>query len=223
MSIERVAIGRLARSLPPSERGAFVLFVVMLVRAGCAYAEESGTAAHGSGREPQDRDLTPAAARRERGTMPWSAPTGGFSPGLSLTDVAPTFQLPSDYSPREYRALGPDLARRESRSEQPATNPPLHASSAWERLADFKTRGGIRLLTLWDSKFASLSLQTGHGGIPSLQWTSRGFGGSAGSAATRGVLDRLLATGIDRLDVLKHALHPVPAGAADHPVDRRDN
>jgi len=204
MSIQRVAIGRLARSLPPSERGAFVLFVVLLVRAGCAFAEEPASSAQVPGREPPGRN-----------------PARLADAGFSFTDVAPKFQLPSDYSPREYRALGPTLPGREPRRDETAPNPTLHASSAWERLADFRTRGGIRLLTIWNSKFNSLSLQTGRGGIPSLQWTSSGFGG--GSSTTRGVLDRLLATGIDRFDVFKHAVRPVAAAPSDHPLDRRDN
>lgn len=223
MSTLRVASSRLAHFVPPGERCAMVLFFYLIARAGCAFAEETGTGSQASGREPQDRNSAPGAAHRERAALPWSTPFGGSSQAFSLPELAPKFQLPRDYSPREYRALGPALARRESRNEESAKTPALHASSAWDRLADFKTRGGIRLLTLWDSKFASLSLQTGHGGIPSLQWTSRGFGSGAGSAATRGVLDRLLATGIDRLDGLKHALRPMPSAGADHPIDRRDN
>jgi hypothetical protein len=172
----------------------------LLVRTGCAFAEEPAAMVHGSGRAPSDRNPAPDPSQGASAPARWSVAE------FSFTDVAPRFQLPSDYAPHEYRSLGAGLSRRQSAITDLDTRPALHASSAWDRLADFRTRGGIRLLTLWNSKLNSLSLQTGHGGRPSLQWTSRGFGGSRDT--TQGVLDRLFATSIDRLDVARHALRP---------------
>jgi len=208
MSIQRVALGRLSRSGTVTERCAPMLLVYMLVRAGCAYAEEPPVPTHGSVREPPARSPAPRLAR----------PVAE----LPLQDLSAKFELPSDYSPHEYRALGPAPAGRESGAADLDGSPvALRASTAWDRLADYKTRGGIRLLTIWKSKFSSLSLQTGHGGRPSLQWSSRGFGGAPG--ATHGVLDRILASGIDRFEVFRHGLRVENPAGADRPADRHEN
>ncbi len=216
MSIQRVACDRLSLSGRLGERCAPVLLAVLLVRAGCAFAEEPGSDTRGAEREPSVRGPSPGPANFAMPPPRWSTAE------LGAPEVAPKFQLPSDYSPREYRALGPGSAQREPGVAAGDARPALKATSAWGRLEDYKTRGGIRLLTLWKSKFSSLSIQTGHGGIPSLQWTSRGgLGGSAGT--THGVLDQLLSSGIDRLQVFKHGLHPLSPPVPDRPADRREN
>lgn len=216
MSTQRVACDPLSRSASLGELCAPVLLAVLLVRAGCALAEEPTSETRGSEREPSVR--SPAAAP---GIAAISAPRWSAA-ALAAPEVAPKFQLPSDYSPREYRALGPGSAQLESGAVAGASRPALETTSAWGRLEDYKTRGGIRLLTLWKSKFNSLSIQTGRHGASFLQWTSRGgLGGGAGS--THGVLDRLLSSGMDRLEVFRHGLHPINATVPERPADRRDN
>ncbi len=66
---------------------------------------------------------------------------------------------------------------------------PLRLTSAWQRLADYRAQGRLQLLTLWQSQRSTISLQAGHHGGPSLQWSSRvmNHGG-----ATRGLLDRFM-------------------------------
>jgi len=49
------------------------------------------------------------------------------------------------------------------------------------------TRGGVSLLTLWDSRASNLSLLAGSHGTVSVQWTSKLFGGGAAP----GLLNRL--------------------------------
>ncbi len=93
MSTLRVASNRLAHFVPPSERCAMVLFFYLIARAGCAFAEETGTGSQASGREPQDRNPAPGAAHRERAALPWSTPFGGSSQAFSLPELAPKFQL----------------------------------------------------------------------------------------------------------------------------------
>jgi hypothetical protein len=218
MSIQRIESGRVQIGVDASGRCALALFIYMLIRTGCAFAEETAVAIPGAGREPQDRKPAPGAGHDAIAVDRWSAPEASFA------EIAPKFQLPNDYSPHEYRALGTGLARRESVARDLDARPALRTSSAWDRLADYKTRGGIRLLTLWDTKFASLSLQTGHGGMAALQWTSRGFGGGGnGGGGTRGLLDRLLSTSIERFDALRHALRPPSTATAELPAERRDN
>jgi hypothetical protein len=188
----------------------------MLVRAGCAFADESEST-QSSGHESFARSPAPGT------TAAASVPARWPETESSIADLSSKFQLPSDYVPHEYRSLGPNPVRREPGTPNFDARPTLRASTLVDRLADYKTRGGIRLLTLWNSKFSSLSLQTGHGGVPSLQWTSRGFGGTGGGGETHGLLDRVLSSGIDRFEGFKHALRPVNPAAADRPADRRDN
>jgi hypothetical protein len=68
--------------------------------------------------------------------------------------------------------------------------PMLQSTTVWQRMSDYKTHDGVRLLTLWESSGSTVSLQAGKRGDPSLQWTSRlmNHGGS-----THGLLDRLFA------------------------------
>jgi hypothetical protein len=115
------------------------------------------------------------------------------------TTTARALDLPDPYGPfgfsrgalqppPPYRSFGaPADANERKLAEQPHLSP-LHESTFWQRLADYKVRGGIRVLTLLDLHGSTLALQAGHGARPSLQWTSRRFrtGGSA-----RGLLDRL--------------------------------
>jgi hypothetical protein len=70
---------------------------------------------------------------------------------------------------------------------------PLHSTSAWQRLADYRAQGRVQLLTLWESKGSTISLQAGHHGGPSLQWSSRVMNRGG---ATRGLLDRFVASSL---------------------------
>jgi hypothetical protein len=67
-------------------------------------------------------------------------------------------------------------------------SPLLRTTTVWQRMSDYKSHDRVRVLTLWESSGSTVSLQAGHRGDPSLQWTSRvmNHGG-----ATQGLLDRL--------------------------------
>jgi hypothetical protein len=108
---------------------------------------------------------------------------------LDLPDPYSSFGLPraSPPPPPAYRSFG-SVPRAEERfiAEQPRL-PLLGESTFWQRLADYKVHGGIRVLTLLNLNGSTIALQAGHGARPSLQWTSRTV--RAGSAA-RGLLDR---------------------------------
>lgn len=112
---------------------------------------------------------------------------------LSLRDMYPGIgAAPADASAtREYRPdavePGPEFDTR--RVSMPAGNLPV--TSAWQRLGDFRSASGVRLLTLWRATAGSIALHEGrHGGI-SLQWTSQDA--SRGSV-TRGLFDHLVAS-----------------------------
>jgi hypothetical protein len=116
----------------------------------------------------------------------------------SLYAAARAQDLPDPYSPFGLPRGGaqPEPAYRSFASAHPVSEhaaaeprlPMLYESTFWQRLADYKVRGGVRVLTLLDLHGSTLALQAGHGANPSLQWTSRRF--RAGSEA-RGLLDRL--------------------------------
>jgi hypothetical protein len=66
--------------------------------------------------------------------------------------------------------------------------PLLRNTTVWQRMSEYKSQNRVQVLTLWESSGSTVSLQAGHRGDPSLQWTSRlmNHGGS-----TQGLLDRL--------------------------------
>jgi len=57
-------------------------------------------------------------------------------------------------------------------------------------LSEAKTQDRVRLLTLWQNRASSLSLQAGKRGAPSLQWSTPWM---HRDAASRGLFDRWLA------------------------------
>lgn len=58
--------------------------------------------------------------------------------------------------------------------------------TVWQRLAEYRSRNRVRVLTLWESTASTVSIQTDRRGGPSLQWTSRWMNRGG---ATRGLLD----------------------------------
>jgi hypothetical protein len=71
--------------------------------------------------------------------------------------------------------------------------PMLRGTTVWQRLDQYRSHDGVRLLTLWESRGSTVSLQAGKRGDPSLQWSSRVTGHDG---ATRGLLDRLFSLSI---------------------------
>jgi hypothetical protein len=67
--------------------------------------------------------------------------------------------------------------------------PMLQGSSLWQQMAEFRAESRVRLLTLWQTRGSSLSLQAGKRGAPSLQWSSPSV---HRNTAARGLFDRLL-------------------------------
>jgi hypothetical protein len=59
----------------------------------------------------------------------------------------------------------------------------------WHRLRVYGSRNAVRVVTLWDSEYTTLALQTNKHGDPMLRWTSKAM--SRGEAS-RGLLDEWL-------------------------------
>jgi len=188
------------------ERLAVALLIYFFFCAGSVRAEEPFDDLRGGGKTPFDR------APAQRGaSLQTDKPVSSFS---TLAPLNPPVSLDLEMRPLQSELFGGDFRPRGkslSDIDAPAAShdyddlPTLHATNGWQRLKDFKVRGGVRLLTLWESKFSTLSLQAGHGGSPSLQWTSRGFGGgtASGAGSSHGLLDRLFSTTIG--ENLQHA------------------
>jgi hypothetical protein len=98
------------------------------------------------------------------------------------------FPASGSFSDSEFRPLPKSYLSAQPQALETEFAPMRRSTSAWQQLSDCRARGGIRLLTLWQSTWSTLSLQAGRRGDASLQWTSRAFdlGG-----ASRGLFDRL--------------------------------
>jgi hypothetical protein len=93
--------------------------------------------------------------------------------------------------------------------------PMLRGTTVWQRLDEYRVHDGVRLLTLWESRGSTVSLQAGKRGDPSLQWSSRltSHGGT-----TRGLLDQLFSVSIAGAgSTLRNATHAVNSSSPVKP------
>jgi len=92
----------------------------------------------------------------------------------------------TEFRPRQHGLLDADPAR----SEVSVIDTPIRRDTSLAReIAEFKTQDRLRLLTLWQNRASSLSLQAGKHGAPSLQWSTPWMHRDVSS---RGLFDRLL-------------------------------
>jgi hypothetical protein len=92
----------------------------------------------------------------------------------------------TEFRPRKHSFVPVDPARG-GRSILDA--PMLQSSSLWQQMAEYRSQDRLRLLTLWQTRGSSLSLQAGKRGAPSLQWSIPWV---QRESASRGLFDRLL-------------------------------
>jgi hypothetical protein len=93
----------------------------------------------------------------------------------------------SEFRPRKRSILDADSPRS---AAAVIDAPMLKNNSVWQNMAEFKSQGRVRLLTLWQMHGNSVSLQAGKRGAPSLQWSSSWM---RPDGAPRGLFDRVLA------------------------------
>jgi hypothetical protein len=117
---------------------------------------------------------------------------------LSLREMYPDLIAPRggheftrEFQPRTSVLLAPspDEDFRGFIALDKSANLPL--TSAWERMGDFRSADGIRLLTVWQSADSTLALHQGKHGEASLQWTSHALNRGG---ASRGLFDHLVST-----------------------------
>jgi hypothetical protein len=96
------------------------------------------------------------------------------------------------FSPTEFRARKPGLLEAAAATDQAFVMdaPMLRDTSIARGVSEAKTQDRVRLLTLWQTRASSLSLQAGKRGAPSLQWSTPWM---HRDAASRGLFDRWLA------------------------------
>jgi hypothetical protein len=86
-------------------------------------------------------------------------------------------------------------------------------TTLWQQMDQFRSLDRVRLLTLWQTRVSTLSLQADKHGGPSLQWSSPWMNRDS---ASRGLFDHLFSlptrsgTGTPRYSTLRPATAPVP-------------
>jgi hypothetical protein len=195
-----------------------------MARTGCVLAEEPRVEPRTGGRLPSNRAPSPetlhvvtkSETHFDAATLPilHSQFDARFDANFNtaLPSVAGTNGWGTEFRPR-----GEGLSSKRVPGADIDSAPNLHATNAWQRLEEFKARRGIRLLTLWENKFSTLSLQTGKSGNPSLQWTSRSF---HSGDASQGLVDRLLAKGLEQVDRMEHREAGSPESSGVHPAEK---
>ena len=136
-----------------------------------------------------------------------------FAPTASTLAAAAAAGNDHQYSATDFRQRKTGTVDSQSSPEiEPASeSQPLRVTSAWQRLADYRAQGRIQLLTLWESPRSTVSLQSGKHGGPSLQWSSRVMNRGG---ATRGLLDRFVASSLSAAGLGSRAAARGPASAA---------
>jgi hypothetical protein len=122
---------------------------------------------------------------------------------------APQAERP-EFSSTEFRPRKPGLpGAADARGESSVIEAPmLKDSSIAHELSEARTQDRVRLLTLWQSRASSLSLQAGRHGAPSLQWSTPWM---RRDAVSRGVFDRLLS-------VAPRGFGSIARDSASHPA-----
>jgi hypothetical protein len=154
------------------------LVLCSVVRATQALAGDTPSgadSAHGAANAANSRD------NRNVSASMFSAPFVSAKPliddGFSATE----------FRPRMHSVASSDSA---SSGASIIDAPMLRSTSVWQHMADYKSQGRVRLLTLWQMRGSSLSLQAGRHGAPSLQWSTPWV---HREGTSRGLFDRLLA------------------------------
>jgi hypothetical protein len=110
-------------------------------------------------------------------------------PSLSLSQPPgdPPFSA-TEFRPRKSSLPAADPA---GRTGTIIDAPMLQGTSVWQQMAQYRSQDRVRLLTLWQARGSTLSLQAGRHGGPTLQWSTPWVNREGSS---QGLLDRLFAS-----------------------------
>jgi hypothetical protein len=121
----------------------------------------------------------------------------------------------TEFRPRPHSLVAVDPSRG-GRSVLDA--PMLKGSSLWQQMGEYRSQDRLRLLTLWQTRGSSLSLQAGKRGAPSLQWSTPWV---HREGASRGLFDHLLTAPARFAGSAprSNAAHPATAALSPKPAD----
>jgi hypothetical protein len=151
----------------------------------------------------------------------WDAP----APGLRMPDSLLSLHdmYPDLVTARAGRGFASDFAARAGAFPKPAPEADfrgagvldrsgdLPLTNAWQRMSDFRSEDGIRLLTVWQSANGTVALHQGKHGGASLQWTSQALNRSG---ASRGLFDHLVSS----IHEMRAPLHFASPGTSAQPM-----
>jgi hypothetical protein len=188
--------------------GRVLLAAALLIRGGAAVATDQAPPVAAGSLAARSAPVESAPFSGPFSASLFSVPQ--FSAPLSYP--LPLVSEPKSLSAKDFRPRGRSILDTDFQVNV-ADGALIDDTTVWQRLAEYRTRDRVRVLTLWESGASTVSLQAGKKGDPSLQWTSRlmNHGG-----ATRGLLDHLFPvigtheSGGGR--GLSHSASPQPAG-----------
>ena len=137
------------------------------------------------------------------------------APFISAKPLADDGFSATEFRPRKHDAAGFESARS---GASIIDAPMLRSTSLWQQLADYKSQDRVRLLTLWQTRGSSLSLQAGRHGAPSLQWSTPWV---HREGASQGLFDRLLAVPVRAAgnNLRSSVARPTGVAAQPKPLD----
>jgi hypothetical protein len=139
-----------------------------------------------------------------------SALPPSFSLHRPLAD--PEFSA-TEFRPRKSSMQAADPASRTG----PALDAPmLQGTSVWQQMAQYRSQDRVRVLTLWQARGSTLSLQAGRHGAPTLQWSTPWV---SREGAPQGLLDRLFASPSRSANVFRSPFARPASVTAAKPAD----
>jgi hypothetical protein len=164
-----------------------------------------------AGDQPPNADSMPKHDSQDPHAAQGAATTMFSAPFFAAKPLAADAFSATEFRPRKHSVE--DLESARSRASI-IDAPMLQSTSVWQQMADYKSQDRVRLLTLWQTRGSSLSLQAGKRGAPSLQWSTPWVhrGGT-----TRGLFDRLLAVPARTAGSNLRSSVPHPTGASGPP------
>jgi hypothetical protein len=137
-----------------------------------------------------DSPQSPEPRRNTQVPIPMRAQIAAPSYPAPFAFVAPHAEAQA-FAPTEFRTRRPGLLEASAAADQAFAfeAPILRDTSIARGLSEAKTQDRVRLLTLWQNRASSLSLQAGKRGAPSLQWSTPWM---HRDATSRGLFDRWL-------------------------------
>lgn len=193
-TLDGALTGRSAARGSSSIRDGILLTLVLyaMVRAGEALAGDQAASAAAKPLPDARAERPPAPATL---MQPFGAPRQDAATPAAATLPASLFSTDrafadgEGFSASEFRPRKHSIAAAQSAASEGfgADTPMLQGTNVWQRMAEYKSRDRLRVLTLLETRGSTLSLQAGKRGGPSLQWSSRTMNRDG---ATRGLLDR---------------------------------